>query len=131
MEQPAKAHNILVAEDDPVMAKLLEFTLMQENYTVTICRMGDTVVEKAKQHKPDLLLVDYILPRMTGDQIAAAFKQDPELSDVPIIVVTGQGRESVRNEMLNIGVQEVFTKPFSPIALMGVIKKYLEQTAET
>ena len=129
MEQSTRAYHILVAEDDPVMAKLLEFTLMRERYRVSICRQGDTVVEKAKQHKPDLLLVDYVLPRMTGDQIAAAFKADPELSDIPIIVVTGQGRESIRKEMLDIGVQDVFTKPFSPISLMDEIKKYLEPTA--
>ncbi|MGB0372209.1 MAG: response regulator [Opitutales bacterium] len=125
MEQPSKGHHILVAEDDPVMVKLLEFTLMREGYTVSVCREGDTVVDKARRENPDLLLVDYILPGMTGDQVAKAFQEDDELSKIPIIVVTGQGRESIRNKMLDIGVQEVFTKPFSPITLMADIKKYL------
>ena len=107
------------------MVKLLEFMLRRENYTVSVCREGNTVVDKALNKRPDLLLIDYILPGMTGDQIAAAFRDDNELSEIPIIVVTGQGHESVRKRMMNLGVREVFTKPFSPITLIAEIKKYL------
>ena len=108
-----------------MMVKLLEFTLMREGYTVSVCREGDTVADKARKEKPDLLLVDYILPGMTGDQVASVFQDDEELSKLPSIVVTGLGRESIRKKMLELGGREVFTKPFSPITLMAEIKKYL------
>lgn len=125
MEQSLTGNHILIAEDDPVMVKLLEFTLMREGFTVSVCREGNTVVDKAKKENPDLILVDYILPGMTGDQVAEACQNDENLKKIPIIVVTGQGRESIRNKMLDLGVEEVFTKPFSPIALVAEIKKYL------
>lgn len=123
MEKPQPPRHILVAEDDPVMVKLLEFTLRREHYTVTVCREGDAVADKARSEKPDLVLVDYVLPGMTGGQIAQEFHNDPELCKIPIIVVTGQGKDGLRDDLLALGVREVFTKPFSPMTLLAEIKK--------
>ena len=125
MEQRQQTQHVLIAEDDPVMVRLLEFMLLREGFKVSVCVEGNTVVERALKEKPDLLLVDYVLPGMTGDRVVAALNDEPTLSDTPVIVVTGQGRDSIRNQMFDLGVKEVFTKPFSPISLVSEIKKHL------
>lgn len=128
MEEPPLV-TILVAEDDPVMAKLLEFNLMREEFQVIICRSGDQVIPRMKEVRPALVLLDYIMPGMTGQHILDQLKEEADLRTTPVIVVTGQGRESIKTQLLGSGAKAVFTKPFSTIALIKAIHAHLPKPA--
>lgn len=116
---------ILIAEDDPVMSKLIEFNLKREGYQVIICRDGPAVMRTVKETAPDLALLDLNLPGMTGLELSQAFEADPLLREIPRMVVTAQGKDAVFDELYAAGVKKVFTKPFSPSALAGAIREQL------
>lgn len=116
---------ILIADDDPVMVKLLEFNLKRAGYAVEICREGLSVMPKAQDAKPDLAIFDLMLPGRSGLELINDFKAAEEMAGIPIIVVTGQGKGSTRDELLEAGANKVFTKPFSPTILMNSIEELL------
>lgn len=119
-------NTILIADDDPVMVKLLEFNLKRGGYQLVQCREGLSVVEQARSHSPSLAIFDYMLPGRSGLELIQDFRGDPDLKPIPIIVVTGQGKGSTKNELLDAGANEVFTKPFSPTVLLSRIKQLIK-----
>ena len=116
---------VLIADDDPVMLKLLEFNLNRSGYQVLTCREGLSVMPTALQDKPDVAIFDLLLPGCSGLELIESFKSHEELRDVPIIVVTGQGRDSTKEQLLEAGASTVFTKPFSPTLLMKRIAELI------
>jgi len=117
---------ILVADDDPVMLRLLQLNLGKAGFNVVSCNEGLSVLETALSTKPSVALLDYLLPGRTGLELIKDFKGNPSLGSVPIIVVTGQGKGSTRNELIAAGAVEVFTKPFSPSLLIETIQNQLD-----
>ncbi len=122
--------NILIADDDPVMVKLLEFNLKRSGYTVTVCREGLSVMPQAMEKRPVLAIFDLMLPGRSGLELIHDFKDSKELAELPIIVVTGQGKGSTKQELLGAGASTVFTKPFSPTILMSRIDELLQGVPE-
>lgn len=116
---------ILVADDDPVMLKLLQFNLGRAGFHIVSCNEGASVLETALAANPSVALLDYLLPGRTGLELIEDFKNDPSLAAIPIIIVTGQGKGSTRNELIAAGAVEVFTKPFSPSLLIETIQDQL------
>ncbi|MEM9226555.1 MAG: response regulator [Verrucomicrobiota bacterium] len=119
---------ILVADDDPVMIKLLELNLKRSGFRVEICREGLSVVPMALESLPALAVIDLMLPGKSGLELIEAFQEEPALAKTPIIVVTGQGKGSTREQLLAAGARTVFTKPFSPTLLITRIRELLEET---
>lgn len=117
---------ILIADDDPVMIKLLEFHLRQHGFRVIACRTGDAVLPLAREQQPTLAIIDYLLPGRNGLELLQDFRGDPDFAKLPLIVVTGQGRDSTREALLAAGACRVFTKPFSPTILMESIRTMIE-----
>lgn len=107
------------------MAKLLEFNLHREGFDLMLCWDGSTVVDRVRDWKPDLAIFDFNLPGKTGIELSHHFRQDDALRDVPIIIITGQGKELAREDLLAAGVNEIFTKPYSPTVLVETIRKLL------
>ncbi len=120
--------HILVADDDAVMVRLLEFNLKKAGFTYTTCRDGLSIENNVRTTKPDLAIIDFMLPGKTGLEVIKEFKADPELVKIPIVVVTGQGKGSKKTELLDAGASNVFTKPFSPTALMEYVRSLLGKT---
>lgn len=118
---------ILIADDDPVMTRLLEFHLRRANYATITCREGLSVVKRALEEHPDLAVIDLMLPGRSGKELIEEFRANEKLEDLPVIVVTGQGRESTHDALSRAGARHVFTKPFSPTALIGRINTILGQ----
>ena len=118
---------ILVADDDAIMVRLLDINLRRAGYSPVVCREGLSVVSKAQQHKPLLAVIDLMLPGKSGLELINEFKADPSLREIPLIVVTGQGKGSTKNQLLEAGASSVYTKPFSPRALIDRIKSLLEE----
>lgn len=122
---------ILIAEDDPVMARLLEFNLKRGGYATTVCRDGMTVEAEARRQPPDAAVFDLMLPGRNGQELIELFQADPELKTIPLIVVTGQGKEDKHDQLLAAGAHSVYTKPFSPNRLLDTIRDLLGEKDHT
>lgn len=112
---------ILIADDDPVMVKLFEFSLGRAGHELIICREGSCVVERALDTEPQVAIFDLMLPGCSGQELIRLFQDDNKLRKIPIIVVTGQGKDSTQSSLIEDGARHVFTKPFSPSTLLTKI----------
>lgn len=122
---------LFVVDDDPVMVKLLEYSLRKQNYVISLCRDGSSAREQIESEKPDLVLLDLLLPGKSGLELTKILRNDKEFTNLPIIIITRQGRESTREELIKEGANAVFTKPFSPKLLSETITQLLNQDQPT
>ncbi|MBL0249394.1 MAG: response regulator transcription factor [Elusimicrobia bacterium] len=111
---------VLVVEDDPRLAKLLEGDLELEGYKVDVARDGLEGLEKAKRGKPDIILLDVMLPKMNGYDVCRAIRKDDV--DTPILFLTAKGQESEKVVGFSLGADDYVVKPFSGMELMARIK---------
>jgi DNA-binding response OmpR family regulator len=116
---------VLIADDDPVMVKLMEFTLRRAGFASLVCREGLSVVERVRADQPDLLILDVMLPGRTGLELLRDLKSDPATANLPVVIVTSQGKNSTQDELLGAGALNVFTKPFSPTILIARLRQLL------
>lgn len=118
---------ILIAEDDPVMRRLLEFTLRRAGYATVQVPDGPSAEIAARENPPALAILDFLLPGRSGLELLQVFRQEEALADLPVIIVTGQGRGNLRDDLLAAGACRVFTKPFSPATLLQAIGELLAE----
>lgn len=118
---------ILVAEDERDIRELIAFTLRFAGFEVELAVNGADVVDKAPQVKPDLILMDVRMPKMTGYQACAALMQIPELQATPVVFLSAKGQESEIQEGLSAGATEYILKPFAPDELIKQVKQILQQ----
>ncbi|HVU38879.1 MAG TPA: response regulator [Opitutales bacterium] len=120
---------ILIADDDPMMVKLLEFNLRRSGYTVLVCREGLSVCDKARANHPDLIILDVMMPGRTGLELLHDLKADALLAPVPVLVVTSEGKSSTETSLLAAGALNVYTKPFSPTMLLDRVRQLLGEVS--
>ncbi len=116
---------ILVVEDDPKILKLLAGDLELEGYLVTTAVDGEQGLERAKSLKPDLMILDVMMPKMSGYDVCRALRKDG--SDMPIIMLTAKGQETEKIVGLDLGADDYVTKPFSGMELMARVKALLRR----
>lgn len=119
---------ILVADDDPVIIKLLEVNLEMEGYEVVTAEDGQDAVEKAKATRPDLIILDIMMPRMDGWAARNELNAIPELSETPVIFLSARAQQADVRKGYEAGVIEYITKPFDPTDLLRVIEQVLGGT---
>jgi len=106
---------ILVAEDNLPLATILEFNLSRAGFAVTLARNGQRAAEIAQREAFDLIMTDYQMPGLNGEELCASIRRDSLNSDVPIVLCSAKGLEvDVSRLSSEYGVLEVFCKPFSP-----------------
>ena len=113
---------ILIVEDDPVLREGLVYNLTRQDYEVESVGDGNSAVEKAKQLKPDLIILDIMLPGMDGFQVCRALRQE---MTCPILMLTARSEEIDRVLGLEIGADDYITKPFSMRELLARVKAHL------
>lgn len=113
---------ILIAEDDELMLKTLEFRLKKDGYEVVSTRDGREALEKIEQFRPDLVILDIMMPYFSGLEIVGKL-QEKDLGNIPIIILSGMGQENVVLEAFRLGVSDFITKPFSPNELSVRVKR--------
>ena len=118
---------ILVAEDERDIRELIAFTLRFAGFDVELAVNGADAVEKALAVKPDLILMDVRMPRMTGYEACATLKRNPEVRDIPVVFLSAKGQESEINTGLEVGAAEYILKPFAPDQLITQVKKILAE----
>ncbi|MER2559441.1 MAG: response regulator transcription factor [Myxococcaceae bacterium] len=117
---------ILIVEDEQDLASLLEYNLKQEGFETDVARTGAAGVSRAKSFKPDLILLDLMLPDIGGTEVARLVREG-DGKRVPIIMVTARGEESDRVKGLELGADDYVVKPFSVKELMLRIKNVLRR----
>ncbi|MBL8921695.1 MAG: response regulator transcription factor [Myxococcaceae bacterium] len=117
---------ILIVEDEQDLASLLEYNLKQDGFEVDVARTGAAAVARARSFKPDLILLDLMLPDIAGTEVARLVREG-EPRRVPIIMVTARGEETDRVKGLELGADDYVVKPFSVKELMLRIKNVLRR----
>ena len=123
----AMAHRILLVEDESDLVDLLSYNLSREGYIVDIATTGSVALERLKERRPDLVLLDLMLPDVSGTEICRRLKGAGETRDIPVVMVTARGEEIDRIVGLELGADDYVTKPFSVRELMLRIKAILRR----
>ncbi len=120
------AKKILVADDEKHIVQIVQFNLEKKgNYEVIVASDGEMALNLIKENKPDLIISDIMMPKMTGFELFEALKADESLKDIPFIILTAKGQDSYFEEGQEKGILHILTKPFSPRALLGTTKEIL------
>ena len=119
---------IQVIEDDPDIVELLRYNLAQEGYQVSANGDGVSGLAQLRKTPPDLLVLDLMLPKLSGLEICKEIRRDRQLERMPIIMLTARGEEADRVSGLELGADDYVTKPFSPREFVARVKALLRRT---
>lgn len=122
---------ILVVDDEQDLLDLIEYNLRQEGFDVLKAENGKDGIQMAKEHMPDLVLLDIMMPQMDGIEVCDRMREDSTLSHIPIIFLTARSDEKTEIEGLNKGADDFITKPISTSKLISRIKAVLRRFEET
>jgi len=116
---------ILYVEDDPSFSRYLGFLLEKEGYQVISANNGLTGFRKAQEEKPDLLILDVMLPGLDGFTICHRLRTELKLIDLPIIILSAKGQDADRAEAMRVGANVFLSKPVEREVLLNTIKSLL------
>jgi two-component system phosphate regulon response regulator PhoB len=119
--------NILITEDEAALVALLRYNLEKEGYAVDEAADGQEALIKVAESKPDLILLDWMLPQLSGLEVCRQIRRNPETRNIPIIMVTARGEEADRVRGLDVGADDYIAKPFSPSELLARIRAVLRR----
>ena len=120
------AKKILVIDDEPELVKAITIRFKASGYEVTPAFDGQEGIDKSGEIKPDLILLDIIMPKMDGYQVCKKLKSDPESKDIPIIIFTASGQRDLEKRCMAIGAKGVIMKPFEATELLELVNKLLK-----
>ncbi len=118
---------ILVIEDEQDIQTLLEYNLQQAGYEVVLCENGEDGLWLAIEHKPDLILLDWMLPLLSGIELLRQLRNRADTREIPVIMMTARGEEGDRLRGLDGGADDYVTKPFSPAELVARVRAILRR----
>jgi two-component system, OmpR family, alkaline phosphatase synthesis response regulator PhoP len=118
---------ILIAEDEPHIAHLVSFKLHRAGYDVIWADDGGKAVEMITQVLPDLIILDVMMPVMDGFEVLTKIKQDRNLHNIPVIMLTSKAQDIDLLKGFDLGTDDYITKPFSPTELLARVKKVLNE----
>ena len=119
------SRTILVVDDEPFICRSLTFILRKDNYRVMEARNGEEALAAIREHRPDLVFLDVMMPKINGIQVTEQVRADPELVNVKIILLTARGQESDRELGKTAGAFDYMTKPFSPMKILERARQIL------
>ena len=123
------AATILVVEDEPAIQELISYSLRQAKHTVSSTKNAEEAMKIINEALPDLVLLDWMLPGMSGADFARLLRRAARTKDIPIIMLTARADESDKVSGLESGADDYITKPFSPRELLARIKAVLRRRA--
>ncbi len=116
---------ILVVDDEEDIQKLLEYNLTKEGYRVDSVKSGEEALSKAPEMRPDIIILDLMLPGVDGLDVCKKLKADPKTARIPIVMLTAKGEDADIVAGLELGADDYITKPFSPRVLVARIRNVL------
>jgi len=117
--------DILVADDSPTILNLLVIALTREGFDPVTAANGEEALERIREHRPRLVILDALMPRGDGYEVCKSLREDSELDQPYVIMLTAGGRETDRERAEAAGVDEFITKPFSPSQLRARVREIL------
>jgi DNA-binding response OmpR family regulator len=131
MASEGRMAKILVAEDEKDIRELIVFSLTYAGFEVVAAVDGQEAVEKAIEVKPDLIMMDVRMPRMTGYEACIRLKAIDEVKDIPVVILSAKGQESEIQTGLNAGAYEYILKPFAPDELIQRVRDIVSKLPQT
>lgn len=119
---------ILIADDDPILVEILTFRLEGAGHSITIARNGEEALTATRETRPDLIVLDSMMPILAGPEVLAELKADPDLRDIPVVMLTARSNEADIIAGLKSGAAEYLTKPFIPQELLVRISGLLDRS---
>jgi len=120
--------NVLIVEDEPALVAMLRYNLESEGYRVEDAADGEEGLLKIEESTPDIVVLDWMLPGLSGLEVCRRVRRRPVTRDLPIIMLTARGEEADRVRGLDTGADDYMSKPFSPRELMARIRALLRRT---
>ena len=118
---------IVVADDDPIVLKFLEALLTDAGYSVVTAEDGEKTLNRVREGKPDLIILDLVMPYHDGFEITRTVRQSPATRHVPIIVLSMKDKESDVLRCFELGVDDYIRKPFNALELLARVRKALDR----
>ncbi len=112
-----------MADDDPVILRLIEVNLGLEGFEVVTAGRGEDALAKARDVSPDLILLDVMMPGMSGWEVARRLKEDGKTADIPVVFLSARTQEEDRRRGQELGVVAYVTKPFDPDDLVDTVRR--------
>ncbi len=119
---------VLVVEDEPDIRKLLKYNLAQEHFQVVEAEDGEQALKLLKRDKPNLVILDLMLPGLSGLEICRTLREHPETARLPILILTAKAAEADKVIGLEMGADDYLAKPFSPRELLARVRALLRRT---
>jgi two-component system phosphate regulon response regulator PhoB len=114
--------SVLIVEDEVAIVTLLRYNLEREGFRVYSTGDGEEAITMVKEYKPDVIVLDWMLPSMSGVDVCKQLRWSPETKSIPIIMLSARGEEGDRIRGLDSGADDYLTKPFSPAELIARIR---------
>ena len=118
---------VLVVEDDEIVRKVLKYRLKLYGFKVYLAEDGPTGLKLARQNKPELILLDWMMPGMDGLEVLSELKHDKRTEHIPVFMLTGKGMIGDLEQAFDIGADDYMTKPFNLMELGKIVKAKWEQ----
>ncbi len=109
---------LLIADDEEAVRSLVRMTLEVDSFEILEAGDGPEALAMARRHRPDLVLLDVAMPGLSGFEVCRALKGDPATASMTVIMLTAKAQDSERQQGLDAGADDYFTKPFSPLVLL-------------
>lgn len=121
------ALQILIADDEPHISRALSFVLQRGGFSVDVAGNGEEALQKIRNERPTIVFLDIVMPKKSGLEICKEIKNDPELKDTFIIILTAKGQELDRRDCMSAGANDYLTKPFSPREVLERVRTFFLQ----
>ncbi len=118
---------ILIADDNENIREALTYLLEDEGYKLALARDGADTLKKVREFRPDILFLDIMMPEMNGYEVCRVVKNDPEIKNTYVIMLTAKGQVAEQERGKEVGADEYIVKPFSPMEILSKIKNILDK----
>jgi len=118
---------VLIVDDEPNIVLSVEFLMQREGHEVVTAGDGQEAMDVLAAARPDLMILDVMMPRKNGFEVCAEVRTDPEMSGMPILMLTAKGREAEMKKGLSLGADAYITKPFSTHDLVTKVNELLNR----
>ena len=122
------SRRVLIVDDEPNIVTSLEFLMRGDDYEVRVARNGEEALQLAESFRPDIVVLDVMMPRRSGFEVCQKIRENPVLGDVKIVMLTAKGRDVEKEKGLDLGANAYITKPFSTKELMNTVRGLLPRS---
>jgi CheY-like chemotaxis protein len=122
---------VLVIDDSPTILRVVQLVLTKAGFTVNTAADGEEGIARAHAERPDLILLDFVMPKMNGYQVCRAIAESPELKNVPVVLMSAKGDQVGERFVKVMGIVDYITKPFSPEAIIAVVQHTIQKYGQS